>query len=86
MERNYKLYVHISPSAKSVICITTGRIFYTIKEASEYYNINRRNISACCLGKRKSSGKLPDGTKLIWKYLNYKHNKKYRVVNNKEVA
>ena len=74
------------PNSRPVICITTGKIFFTVAEAGEYYNIDKTHISSCCKGKRKSCGKLPDGTKLVWRYLNYKHNKTYRVINNKEVA
>ena len=52
---------------QKVICITTGKIFNMIKEASNYYKCN--NISACCRGGYKSAGKLPNGTKLQWKFL-----------------
>lgn len=52
---------------KSVICITTNMIFTTVKEGTEYYNCN--NISSCCKGRRKSAGKLPDGTKLVWRFI-----------------
>lgn len=52
---------------KSVICVTTNIIFTTIKEGAEYYNCN--NISSCCKGKRKSAGKLSDGTKLVWRFI-----------------
>lgn len=72
--------------ARSVICITTGKIFYTGIEASKYYNIDNSAITKCCKGKRKSAGTLPDGTPLVWRYLNYKHNKTYRIINKKEVA
>lgn len=57
-----------NPNSKQVICITTGKIFNTIVEASGYYYINRGHISDCCKMKRKSCGKLKDGTKLIWMY------------------
>ena len=56
-----------SPCAKKVTCITTGKVFNTLKQAAEYYNINN-DISECCRGKRNSCGKLPDGTPLKWKY------------------
>ena len=58
-----------SPAAKSVICTTTNTIFYTNAEAAKYYNIDNSGISKCCRGKAKSSGKLPDGTKLVWRYI-----------------
>ena len=57
-----------SPSAKSIICITTGEIFTCIKYASSQYSIKDSNISLCCKGKRNYCGKLPDGTKLEWMY------------------
>lgn len=60
-----------NPSAKSVICITTGEIFGTMKEASIKYNLkNIAGIQGCCKGRNKSAGKLPDGTKLVWEYYN----------------
>lgn len=68
--------------AKSVICITTGKIFYTGIEASKYYNIDNSTITKCCKGKRKTAGKIND-TPLVWRYLNYKHNKTYRIINTK---
>ena len=58
-----------NPSARAVICITTKKIFDTAKEGAEYYNCNNSHIGGCCRGERKSCGKLPDGTKLVWKYL-----------------
>ena len=57
-----------NPIARKVICITTGKIFETIKEANEFYNINCSHISDCCKGKRNYCGKLKDGTKLVWEY------------------
>lgn len=56
-------------NAKSVICLTTKKVFYTLTEGSEYYNCNKSSISACCRGKRKTCGKLSDGTPLVWKYI-----------------
>lgn len=58
-----------NPNAQSVICITTGKIFGCIRDGSKYYNCNYGHIGACCRGERKSCGKLEDGTKLVWKYL-----------------
>ena len=59
-----------NPKAKSVICITTNSVFTTAKEGAEYYNIDSRgHLGQCCQGKRKSCGKLPDGTKLVWRYI-----------------
>ena len=67
---------------KSVICITTGRIFYSAKEGAEYYNCNQSHISSCCKGERKSVGKYK-GEKLVWRYLVWNHKENYRIVTNK---
>ena len=55
-------------NSKKVICITTNKVFDSIKSASEFYNCNKSDLTQCCKGKRKSCGKLSDGTKLEWKY------------------
>ena len=55
-------------NSKKVICITTNKVFDSIKSASQFYNCNKSDLSQCCKGKRKSCGKLSDGTKLEWKY------------------
>ena len=55
--------------SKKVICITIGKIFNSQTEASNYYNVATSAISNCCKGVRKSAGKLPNGTKLQWKYV-----------------
>lgn len=62
-----------NPSAKSVICLNTNKVFETIREANKYINANESNshISACCRGRRKSVGKHPiTGEKLRWAYYN----------------
>ena len=57
-------------ASKKVICVTTGKIFKSVDEASKYYNIRGNHISACCKGKLQSCGKHPvTGEKLIWRYL-----------------
>jgi hypothetical protein len=67
-----------SSTARGVICITTKKIFYTLTEAGLYYNIDNSGIAKCCKGKMRFSGKY-NGTKLVWRYLTWKHNKKYRI-------
>ena len=67
-----------SSMAKSVICITTKRIFFTLTEAGLYYNTDNSGIAKCCKGKIRFSGKY-NNTKLVWRYLVWKHNKKYRI-------
>ena len=56
-------------NAKSVICLTTKKIFYSTTEGAKYYDCHDSSICNCCKGKYKSSGKLEDGTKLVWMYL-----------------
>lgn len=55
-----------NPSAKRVKCLTTGKIFETMKEAGKYYCVDWTNISNNCRGAQLSAGKLKDGTKLVW--------------------
>ena len=76
-------YKPLDLSSKKIICITTKMIFSSIKEGSEYYDMCRTNINACCKGKRKTAGKLEDGTKLVWRYLNINHNK---ILRGKDIS
>lgn len=41
---------------KSVVNMSTGIVFNSIKEAGEFYNINRGHISSVCKGERKTAG------------------------------
>lgn len=58
-----------SKHTKRVICLTTGIIYDSIKSASEFTKASSKHIVNCCKGTRKSSGKLPDGTRLVWSYI-----------------
>lgn len=49
--------------SKQVVCLETGEIFPSTMEASRQLGIDFRHISDCCLGKRKTTGKLH------WKYI-----------------
>lgn len=55
---------------KKVRCITTGMVFSSTVEACKFYNIKTNHISDCCYKRIQSCGKLPDGTKLQWEYIN----------------
>lgn len=55
--------------SKTVICLTTKEIFYSTHEVKRLKGINAQSISAACIGKQNYAGKLPDGTKLKWKYV-----------------
>ena len=59
---------------RSVICVTTGEIFNTIKDAVKKYKVHSTNVSQCCRGNVKHTGKLPDGTPLEWQYIDIKQN------------
>lgn len=66
-----KQYIYKNPKLQDkkftkVICLTTGEIFINITEAAKKYGINRSCISACVHGYQKTSGRLPDGTRLKW--------------------
>ena len=41
--------------AKKVICVETGIIYNSIKEAAKAVNVAKSNISGCCRGKQKAS-------------------------------
>ena len=64
-------------NGKSVICLTTKRVFLSAKDGSDYYGISRTGITLCCQGKRKSAGKL------VWRYLVWNHNKIFRIYKEK---
>ena len=75
-----------NPNSKIIICITTGKIFYSTKEAGKYYNCDPSGIAKCCKKKKnkqgytiKSVGKSKDVKPLVWRYLIWKHNKRYRI-------
>lgn len=57
---------------KPVACITTGEVFNCMKDACDKYNMDNGTFSGLLnpnsKRKRKTCGKLPDGTRLEWKY------------------
>ena len=58
-----------SSKKAKIICITTGKIFNSKREAGNHYDIKSYDaIGSCCTKKLKSCGKLKDGTKLEWMY------------------
>ena len=42
--------------SKKIICITTGEIFNSMREACRKYNIHTGSMTECCQGKRKTAG------------------------------
>ena len=66
---NDKIKGNKNGTAVAVICLTTGKIYGTIKEAEQ--DTGAKTISRCCDKKNKkysTSGKLEDGTKLEWMF------------------
>lgn len=53
---------------KSCICITTGLVFQSIKQAELFYKIDSSAIVSCCKGKKKYAGKY-NGQLLEWAYV-----------------
>lgn len=54
---------------KKVICLTTNKVFDTIKSGADFYGIKSSvGISNCCKGKSLYSGMTRDGVKLKWMY------------------
>lgn len=59
-----------NPRAKTVLCVNTGEVFDTAKEAAQKYNCDHSSICKCCNGKVKSCGRHPEtDEKLTWKYI-----------------
>lgn len=64
-----KKYGGNNPNAKEVVCLNTGEVFPSCREASEWCNIPRQNINRCAKGGRPTAGKHPStGEKLRWRY------------------
>lgn len=55
--------------AKSVICLTTEKIFFSANMGAKYYGCDNSSLIRCCKGKGKHCGRLQDGTLLKWMYL-----------------
>lgn len=54
------------PNAKAIICFETGEIFECARDITEKYGFSYKNISAVCLGKRKTA------FGYIWKFYDKK--------------
>lgn len=65
---------------KSVICITTNKVFDNASNAATFYNMKRGNdkILKVCKGERQSAGKDPiTNEKLVWRF--------YDIINQKVI-
>lgn len=63
---NIDSYISKHNNTKEVICLTTMKVFKSIKAAQEFYGAG--DIGSCCKGRIKTTGKLSDGTRLKWMY------------------
>ena len=62
-------------NSKRIICLNNNKIFDSIAEATNFYNISTNaNLIECCQGKRNFCGKDEHGEKLIWRYLDSNDN------------
>jgi hypothetical protein len=60
--------MHIA-NERQIICLNNNKIFKSIKEISDLYNIDSSSITKCCKDYRKSAGKdSVTGEKLKWTY------------------
>lgn len=60
-------------NGKKVVCVETGEIFESGAEARRKYHCG--DLSQVLNGRRATAGKLADGTKLHWKYVEETENK-----------
>lgn len=66
---------------KKVVCVNTGEIFESTREASKATNAQQSKISLCCNGKRNFAGKLDNGDWIKWVFEeDYDINKEYSLI------
>ena len=51
-----------------VVCLNTGEIFHSIKDAHQQTGVNANTIGQCCLGNRKKAGFDKDGNPQVFMY------------------
>lgn len=56
-----------NPNSKRVICLNNKRVFSTLTEASEHYQVSKSSISQCCNGYYKYTS-LDNGNRLTWMF------------------
>lgn len=65
---NVKKEIKENKNQTKVICLNNLKIFNSLKEAKEYYNLkNYQSIYRCCIGKQKTYGTF-NGERLRWSY------------------
>lgn len=78
-----KLIKRPNPSPKrkgcrAVVCVETGEVFPTLKEAGENKNVQRTNIWGCCNGKCESCGGYH------WRYATEEETKSLDLINRQQ--
>lgn len=68
IERSNHTRDNMGSVRRSVICLNTGEIFTSPKDASKKYHRSYSNLMHCCRGEAHSYGQSPDGTPLAWMY------------------
>jgi hypothetical protein len=70
-KRSQNLCGKNSKSSKRVVCLTTGDVFDCMKEAAQWAQCSRGNLTSCCKGDRKRAGCHPTTKELLsWSYYN----------------
>lgn len=59
-------------NTRPVYCLELDQEFWGAKEYHDIYKVNRNGICECCRGKQTYCGRLQDGTRLHWCYLDDK--------------
>ena len=59
----------IGRPGQEVLCVTTGKKYKSLRDASNKTGVDRGKISACLKNKVESAGILEDGTPLYWEYV-----------------
>lgn len=56
--------------ARKVVCVNTGQVFSTARDANKWCGVNTTSVCLCCQGKQKWAGKHPETKeKLVWQYI-----------------
>lgn len=66
---DYLEWTKCTNNTKKIICLTTGKIFYSLPEIEQEYPLcSKKAVHHCLKNNGKKSGKLEDGTPLQWMY------------------
>lgn len=64
--------------SKRVVCVNTGEVFESTRDASSKIGVQQSHISQCCNGKRRFAGRMQSGDWIVWEFESkYNPNKEY---------